>query len=336
MFSLLRTGPTLIVFGTEKVDELTGFLKNKLQGIITDLNSALEIAGEDTAIIFITEPDKKMARLRDVKAVALIPESSDSLFSSILNYGASALISDSHIAPGIIVMRVLGDTEKIMDSIKEAYNGKAMSLERCLDEGILNQTILSFTEKPLNQKLNLEDLKPEHILINMPAHLLFKKLENQALRFLNEGLLGKEWYDLQIRIYDRYSKYKLHYDRLSVMLDNLETSFILGESWSKDHPRFLMSVLVYQLRIFTLMEPVEIKKMLLGMEYLEDGTRIADLDLIYKGRKVDWVETLDNATRGFDRKQLGLKFRSEIMNRLSSDDIEKMKEYDEEVLKSRD
>lgn len=336
MFSLIRTGPKLIVFGSNNVCELSNFFVKNLRGISVDLNKALEISQEDNTIIFITEPEKKIARLEDVKSIVLVPERSDYLFSSILNYKAYSYIKDSHIAPGTLIMRVLGNSDKIIENIKQNYNGKSMSIEKCLDEGISNQTILSFTEKPINKKLELKDFKEKHMLINMPSHILHKKLMSQSLRFLNEGLEGKEWYDLQIRIYDRYSQYRLHYERLSIILDNFELGLILGESYAKDYPRFLMSVLVYQIRLFTLLNPVEIKKILLGMEYLNDGTRICDLDLIYKGKKVDWVEAIDPSTKGFTRQQLGMKFREEILNKLTYDNIEKIKEYDEKILKTRE
>ncbi|MCX7884081.1 MAG: hypothetical protein N2448_03510 [Caloramator sp.] len=336
MFSLVRTGPKLIVLGSDSVCELSNFLIDSLKGISVDLDEALEISQEDNTIIFITDPLKKIARLKDVKSIVLVPERSDYLFSSILNYKAYSYIKDSHIAPGTLIMRVLGNSERIIESIKQCYDGKIMSIEKCLDEGISNQTILSFTEKPINKKLNLKDFKDEHMLINMPSHILHKRLMSQSLRFLNEGLEGKDWYDLQIRIYDRYSKYRLHYERLSVVLDSLESGLILGESYAKDYPRFLMSVLVYQIRLFTLINPIEIKKMLLSMEYLEDGTRICDLDLIYKGKKVDWVETIDSSTKGFTRQQLGIKFREETFSKLSMEYIEKIKKYDEEIIKSRD
>lgn len=336
MFSLVRTGPKLIVFGSNNVCDLSNLLRDNFNGVIMGLDQALEISQEDSTIIFITDPDKKIAHLSDVKSIVLVPQRSDFLFSSILNFKAYSYIQDSHIAPGTIIMRVLGDTKKIIESIRQTYDGKIMSIYECLDKGISNQSILSFTENPINKNLKLTDFKNEHILIDLPPHILHKRLVIQALRFLNEGLVDKDWYDLQIKIYDRYSKYKLHYERLSIILDNLELGLILGESWAKDYPRFLMSVLVYQIRLFTLLNPIEIKKLLLGMEYLEDGTRICDLDLIYKGKKVDWVETLETSTKSLTRQEVGLKYRKEIYSKLSNEYIEKLKKYDEEIIKTRD
>lgn len=335
MISILRSGPKLIVFGSTKVEDLTAFLKENLSGMVTDLNSALEIAEEDNTVVFITGPGKKVAVLNDIKSIVLIPKPSDYVFSSLITLGGASLIADSHTAPGNLIMRTIGDFDKIAEAIENTYGGKTMPLLGCLDRGNSSQAILSFTEKPLNKKLSLSDLKHCHMLIDMDANRLYKRMRSQALRFLNEGLVGVNWNDVQIRIYDRYSKYKLHYDRLSLILDNLEIGLILGETWSKDYPRFLLSVLVYQVRLFTLLDPVEIKRILLGLEYLDDGTRIVDLDLIWKGQKVDWPQAIEKNTSGYDRKDLAIVYRKQMLDKLDPEDKDKLSMLEEQILKSR-
>lgn len=335
MISILRCGPKLVVFGTTEIDKLCNFISDRLGGTITDLNSALEIAEEDSTVVLITDPGKKVAALSDVKKTVFIPIPSDTLFSEIINLGATSLISDSHISPGTLIMRTVGDFDKVLQSIESTYKGRTMSLFECLDAGTSNQTILSFTEKSLNQKISLNDLKQQHILIDKNSSELFRKMRTQVLRFLNEGLVGVDWNDLQIRIYDRYSKYKLHYDRLSLILDNIEPGLILGESWAKDYPRFLLSVLVYQIRLFTLLPPIDIKKILLGLEYLDDGTRIVDLDLIHRNNKIDWPQVMSKSTRKLDRIELGKIYRNEILDKLGDEDREKLFRMEDEILKSR-
>lgn len=335
MLSILRDGPKLIVFGSTEKENLSAFLRNNLNGMITDINSALEIVEEDNTIVLITNPGKKVASLGDVKSVVLVPTSSDYLFSSLINLNGTCLIRDSHISPGTLIMRTIGDFDKIIESIGTAYNGKIMSLIECIDTGRSNQTILSFTEKPLNNKLGLDDLKPQHVLIDMETNQLRKKIRSQVLRFLNEGLVGVDWNDLQIRIYDKYGKYKLHYDRLSLILDNLETELMLGESWAKDSPRFMMSVLVYQVRLFTLLSPVKIKKILLGLEHLDDGTRIVDLDLIHKNKKIEWPQVIDKSTSGYNRTELSKMFRKQLLDKLTSEDRQKIYMLEQEILNTR-
>lgn len=335
MLSILRNGPKFIVFGSTEPQKLASFLKDTMVGMVTDLSSALEAAEEDNTVIFITSPGKKVARLGDVKAVVLVPYSCDYLFSELINMNAPSFIKDSHISPGTLIMRVVGDFDSIMQSINNTYKCTTMSLEECLDSGKSNQTILSFTEKSLSKKLSIHDLKPQHLLVDMETNKLSKKLRFQALRFLNEGFVGVDWNDLQIRIYDKYCRYKLHYDRLSLVLDNLDMGLILGESWSKDYPRPLLSVLVYQVRLFTLLQTVEIKRILLGLEYLDDGTRIVDYDLMKKNNKIEWRQTLDKSATGYSRSQLSKKYRQEILDKLDSEERKKMFALEDDILKTR-
>lgn len=336
MLSTFRSGAKSVVLGSSNVDKLSQFLSEKLNGTLTNnISSALGFAEEDNTVVFITEPGKNVANLKDVKAVIVIPMPSDAMFSTLINLKGTSLIEDSHIAPGVIIMRVLGDCDKIIESVHEAYGGNIMSHMECLDKGTSGQTIISFTEKPLNYTLSIDDLKPQNILVDINTDKLNKRIRNQALRFLNEGLVGVEWNDLQIRIYDIFSKYTLHYQRLSLILDNLDMGLVLGESWAKDYPRFLMSVLVYQVRFITLRNPVEIKKILLGLEHLDDGKRIVDLDLMHGNKKVSWPQALQKDTKKYDRSKLGVMYRKELLEKLSSEDREKMFKLEEEILESR-
>ncbi|HSN66458.1 MAG TPA: hypothetical protein VLS94_07445, partial [Fusibacter sp.] len=155
-----------------------------------------------------------------------------------------------------------------------------------------------------------------------------------GLQYLNVGISNKDWFEIEIRIFDRYSAYKLHYDRLLEVIESLELGYVLGESWSKDYPRLFMSVVVYRIRFFTFNEPSMIKNMLLGMEYLSDGTRIVDYDVYYNQKKLYWTdqrEKKDPATRHL----LGLKYREEILSRLSQESVDKLTRLEEEIIRTR-
>ncbi|KRQ87882.1 hypothetical protein ABG79_00047 [Caloramator mitchellensis] len=335
MLSFFRGGPKLVVFGSRNISSLNEFLVDNFKGVITDLDNALEISDENSTIVFITEPGKRFAHYDDIKSIILLPVSSDEFFSGMFNTIGNNLILDCHIAPGILIMRTLGDCEKVIQSVQETYGGEIYPLHESLDRGTFNDTVICFTDKPIDKKNKLSDLNEKTLLVKINYHELNRKIRNQALRFLNEGLVGVDWNEINIRIYDRYSKYKLHYDRLCIILDNFDIGLVLGETWTKDYPRFMMSVLVYQVRLFTLMYPVEIKRILLGLEYLDDGERIVDLDLIFKNKKVDWPEAKDKNTKGYDRWQLGLKYRREILEKLDEDSIKKLYRIEDEIRKSR-
>lgn len=325
----------MIVFGSKDYKTLEDFLITNLQGEKLELDSALELSDENSTIVFITQPYKNIAHYTDILSIVLLSMSFDEFFTRMFNLKGYKFIEDCHIVPGVVLMRTMGDEEKIIEAVKDEYGGKLLPLNKSLDEGTYNDSIICFTSLPLDKKIHLSDINEKTLLVNIDFPRLTRKLRIQAIRFLNEGLLGIDWNEIYIRIYDRYSKYKLHYERLSIILDNMDLGIILGETWAKDYPRFMMSVLVYQIRLFTLKDPKEIKKVLLGLEYLENGERIVDLDLIYKNKRIDWPEVLDKENKRLDRWQLGLKFRDMIFKELDDEMKSKILNYEKEIIKSR-
>lgn len=336
MISVLRNGPKLVILESSSAESLNNILESKVGAIKTDFSTAFEMADQGSTIVFITDPGKKEIHLDDVKTTLFVPMSSDGFFSSIINLKATHYIEHSQIPPGLMVMRTVGNTDKVIQSVAKTYKGEVMPFTECLNKGASSQTIVSFTQKPVNRRLSLkEDIESKHILVDMEAHRLYRKMRNQVLRFFNEGFENENWYDVQIRIYDRYGKYETHLERLFLILNSLDIGMVLGESWGKDHPRFLMSVLVYQVRVVTLLEPNEIKRILIGLEYIDDGTRVIDLDLIYKGNKVDWPTVLEKKSRIKSRNALGKACRNKLLNELTSEDKSVLLSLEEEIKKSR-
>lgn len=333
MLSLFRLGPKMIVIGSKNPEELSNEISKSFSAVKTNLIDALNSTYENSTIIFITEPNKKIAHIKDILTTIYINMPSDEFYNNLINNRICEKINDIRTAPGIIVMRTQGDKDKIISSVAYEYRAKMLPIFDSLENGESNQTIILFTEKPLNSRLTINFFDSTTLLIDENITTISSKLRNQALRFLNEGLVDRPWYELSIRIYDRYSKYDMHYKRLSIALDNLDVGFILGEMWTKDTPRFLLSVLVYQIKLFTLLPPTEIKKILLGLEYTDDGTRIADFDLIYKNKKIDWTEVKVN---NLERKKLGMMFREEILKTLSDEQRQKLINLENIILNTRE
>lgn len=333
MLSLFRLGPKLMVLGTLNPDELVSDLLNNFEAKNMDLSSALNYSSENSTVVFITKPNQKIAHLKDMFANVLINMNAEDFMSSLINLKLLKNINDIRSAPGIIIMRTQGDKDKIISSVALEYQADMMPIFDSIDRGHSNQTIIVFTDKPIEENIPLNSIESTTLLVDMPISFIASKIRNQALRFLNEGLVNKNWYELNIRIYDRYSQYDLHYRRLSAVLDELDIGLILGEMWTKDSPRFLMTVLVYQIRLFSLIPPVDIKRILLGLEYTEDGTRIVDFDLMHKNKKVDWT---DARIKNLERRDLGLYYRQDIFKKLSEGTKKRLHMLDEMVLNLRD
>ena len=121
---------------------------------------------------------------------------------------------------------------------------------------------------------------------------------------------------MNVTVYSKEGNYKRHYERLVHILNDLGIGLILHEGWTMDHPFVLVTVVVYQVNILSLIDPVEVKKILLGTEYNKDGERIVDIDLFYKKKKISWTEK-GIKEFGKDRTEIGMYFRRELVSKLS-------------------
>lgn len=334
MFSLVRSGPKMLLLESTDIKELKNYLVHNLNAQESTFRSAFENAGEDFTILFLTELLKDVVDEQDILETLIIAEEPDVVLCQLINGKQTALVNKTRIAPRIIMVRAMGELESVIQEIHKDHGGSFGPFLILLDSGKEKGTVVAITDKPLHRNIGVGDLYEKCLYIDQHFFTLFKNLRLHALKYLNKGIDNKDWYELEVRIYDRYSAYDLHYKRLADLFDFLELGIILGESWAKDYPRFMMSVGVYRLRFFTFLDPKHIKKMLVGMEYLEDGTRIVDFDVYYQRKKMDWSDALQEGDPR-SRHLLGLKYREYIHSRLNPTEIEKIKDYEEEILKTR-
>jgi len=335
MVSLVRSGPRIIMLKSSNHEALRDYLTLEFQAINLDLYSAFEHAKEDNTIIYIANDLSESVPLKEVLDTFLITEEPEMLLSKLFTQANRNLIEDVRPAPHILLVRAIGDMESVLKQMQSDVGGEISSFREIIDHGNDKTTLVAITEKPLNRNIVISDFYEKFLRLEGRHYEYLKDLRMHALKYLNIGIGNRDWHEIEIRIYDRYSAYKLHYDRLIEMFEGLELGLVLGESWSKDYPRFMMSVEVYRVRFFTFKEPKTIKWLLLGMEYLSDGTRIVDFDVYYNHKKIDWLDTLrpgDPRTRHL----AGLKAREEVFSRLSDDAITELEKLEIDVIKTRD
>jgi hypothetical protein len=334
MFSLVRSGPKMLLLESPDIESLRNYLINHLGAEEYALNSAFEKTGEDSTILFLTEEMKDIINEKDILDTLVIAEEPDVVLCQLINDKNMVHLKRVRIAPRIIMLRAMGEMEKVIQEIHNDHGGSFGPLMEILNSGNEKGTLVAVTDKPLNHNIGVNDLYPKCLFVEQGFYPLFKNLRLHALKYLNKGIDNKDWFEIEIRIYDRYSAYKLHYQRLADILDFLELGIILGESWGKDYPRFMMAIGVYRLRFFTFHDPKYIKKMLVGLEYVDDGTRIVDYDVYYKHKKIDWTDTLYKEDPRV-RHLLGLKYRENIFTRLNKQETELLKYQEEQILKTR-
>ena len=333
MLSIVREGPRILVFETDYIEELKKFLEEGFAAKQHELNEAFESTEEGFSLILLTTKASQSDSC-DIEDVILVTAcDTGTILRAIINEKKSEMIKNVFSGPRIMIMRVFGNVEKVVGKISEEFGAKRLKVLDLLLEFKNKGNVVMFTTKPLNQKMCLSDLYGDGLLIDRDYLALSKKFRIEALKYLNEGLEKMDWYEMEIRIYDRYSAYDYHYEKLIKVLENLELGLVLGEAWTKDYPRMFMAVGVYRLRFFSFHDPEYIKKVLMGLEYSKDGIRIVDYDLYFKRKHIHWSEVIEDNIRA--RNELGMRFRAQIYSRLNGRLFREIADLDEKIMKTR-
>lgn len=327
----LRMGARLLFLRTEKIEELKDFIVNNLDGKLRgEFEECLDQSTEDSTIVFITDKHHEKTDIADAKYTILVNEASSILLASILTSHLSGLIHRADLGPAILIMRIAGDENKVVDRLKKSYDGEIISWKEGIRKGEKMDTLLALTNQPISGKVDGEDFMESLLLLPYPVNDVQKRLRREGIVFITQSMDGGEWYELRINIYDSRGNYLEHYKRLMLVLNQLELGMVLGETWTRDHALVLYSVLAYQVRLFTLHPPDKIKKLLLGLEYSEDGDRLVDFDLYYRNKKVSWVD-IDRTRKNRNKVEEGKQYRKELLEKLSDETREKLLEKEFEL-----
>ncbi len=334
MFSFFRNGVNFLVWACDDVEMLRNNILEISEGKELSLEEAFDSSGQDDTIVILTKEMSDMVSRKNFEKVVVANVSSEDLLSKFISQENPLKHTKVRSAPSMVIMRYLGDVEKIINEIKQDYDCQEGEFFDLLEQGNDKGLILSFTDRSLKSDISIKNHYKKALYIKIPYEEFMSEMRMHALRYINEGIGKKDWYELEIRIYDRYEAYQLHYERLMEILEELELGIVLGEAWAKDYPRFLMSVGVYRIRFFTFNSPKDIKKVLLGFEYTKNGTRIVDMDL-YKGKiKINWTDTLEKDIPRV-RTKLAETFRQRSLNNMRKEIVDRIEKLEEEILKTR-
>mgnify|MGYP001439170829 CR=1 FL=1 len=332
MISLVRKSSKHLVIETNDMNAIENYFINNLKAFKSSLYTISSKTNEDYTIVYITNDLSKPAILHKDTQVYMLPLDSDEILCRITNDKKHHLVKSLRIAPRQIIMRYFGNLDKIIYSILKDYEGKTANLKDSALNFELTDSIIVFTEKPLSRNLSLDDMNEKCVLVKKPFKELYRNIKLNLLRYLNEGLENKNWYELDIRIYDIYNAYHLHYRRLRHVLDNLELGLVLGENWSRDRAVMLMTVGVYSIKLFTLHEPKYIKKILMGLEFSSDNERLCDYDLYYKKKKISWIDIAKNKKES--RLDVAARCRKELIDMLPPSSVEYINDLEKEIIKN--
>lgn len=333
MVSLIRNGSRSLYITTKKMDSLIDFLKSDFHAEEMDIQVIQDRSREYQTVVFIADACAPNDKDPLVKAFLILKEPIWVL-SKLVTHVSSDMVESVHPGANFIIMRASGDLDKVLKAIQKDIGGEIIPYKQYIANDKTDSTIIGLTEKPLGKGIVLNDFNKDFLMVKGEYGRIKRELRMQALRYLNIGIDNKDWNEIEIRIYDIYGAYQLHYDRMMEVFEDLDIGLVLGESWSKDYPKALLSVQVYRIRFFTFKDPAELKRILFGLEYLEDGTRIVDYDVYYDNKKAAWSKNLLKKRRE-DRESEAIIARNELFAKLSPDTLKEIKALEEEIVKTR-
>lgn len=336
MISLVRNGSRSIYITTKNIDSLTSFLVDNLNAKEMDIQVIQDRSREYQTLVYVSDLLLEEKDEVNLFRSFLISAEPVHVLSSIIAHKRTDMIETVQPGANFVIMRASGNLDNVIKAIQNDLGGELISYKDYIKHDNSNYTVVGLTEKPLSKGIIASDFNEKLLMIEGEYGKIKRELRMQALRYLNIGIENREWNEIEIRIYDQYAAYNLHYDRMMEVFDDLDIGLVLGESWSKDYPKALLSVQVYRVRFLTFKELFDIKRILLGLEYLEDGTRIVDYDLYSKNEKVGWTNLLKTKQRkATGRYEEALNARNELLQTLSKGTIKELERIEGDIIKSR-
>ncbi|MHB1393883.1 MAG: hypothetical protein ACYCYE_12580 [Clostridia bacterium] len=192
MFSLVRGGPKILIFESSRIQELSDYLIQEKKADSYDFDAAFEKAGEDYTIIFIIDKITDVVDLRQIKDALIIMEEPDAVLCNLLNDKMNHLITRARIATRIIILRAMGDLERVVREISEDYKCIEGNLIEVLNTCDEKGTILAITDKPIHRTMSVNDMYKKALFVEERYRPLLRNLRSHALKYLNSGLANKD------------------------------------------------------------------------------------------------------------------------------------------------
>jgi len=287
------------------------------------------LGDENSTAIFVVEKMTETIQSKDVKIAYLVEKELTDIMTEFINY---KLVEQVRLSPRVILMKSVGSFDALIEMVAQDYKGTIESSEEVLQRHN-SGTVVFFTRENLNKALDYSEVYEKAVYINKDFATIIRGLNKHSQRYINKSRDNEEWTEVNIKIYDNFSAYDLHYKKLAYILEKLSIGLVFGEGWGTDAATLFRIVGIYRIKMLTFLPPEEVKALLVGLEYLEDGTRVVDYDLFLRKRKVHWDCLM---TKELKRKEeIGIHYRKEILARLKPDEVARLNEYDKEILKTR-
>lgn len=286
MLNLVAPGPKVIAIRTAKQQEMVDYLMGQFAcEQMEQLGLGMDIS-EVSCVLCVVDDDEA------AKEIYLgLHQSAEYSLCHLMNDEAQKLMTAIRALPPMIVFNSLGEQQPVVDKIQTEFDCDRTKLSDLVmrenDEGV----ILAFLT---NDQPTRREFYQETLFIKQEYHSLLGYLRIHAPRYLAKAFAPNAWHMVDLRIFDRYEAYDLQYARLVKVIKALKMGYIVTETWNREVSAFADPVGTYHIRLLTFMEPLELKKLLMGLEYSQSGDRLADLDLFWHNKKISWKDLLDD------------------------------------------
>lgn len=287
MLHLVEPGPKMVVAKTQKLQDLQQYLQEQFQAVQME---QLGLGQKDQTIRCIvcvadmTNPSEELLYFGMKQTVEYV-------LCHLMNASVNDLIITMRALPQVIVMNSFGEPLPVVDKIQAEFQCERASMHDLLlrenDEGVMVAFLMKETESN-------REFYQDALFISQPYAELVHYLRIHAPRYLAKAFAPNAWHMVDLRIYDRYEVYDLQYKRLVKAIQALHLGYIVTETWNREVSTFSEPIGTYHIRLLTFLEPIALKKLLMGLEYSVSNRRIVDLDLIWHNKKISWKHLLDN------------------------------------------
>lgn len=332
MLSLVRSGPKILILESNDYKAVERAILPIYDKKIVEHSSPrefVESADENMTILYIVSEMKELLDVKDFIDMYVIDEEPLLILEKLYSKNFREVINEVRLGPRLLIMKTIGDTNQIVESVARDYSGNIEPTKSIL-QAHKGGTVVLFTKETINKSLEFHSIHENAVYIDSYFSEVIRNFSKHVYKYINAGLDYKDWNALTVKIYDSYENYDLHYNRLVYVIEKLGLGLIIGESWGTDAATVFWSVGVYKVKMMTYYSLKEIKRILVGLEYLDDGQRIVDYDLFQKRKKIHWDDIRGN--RKIGKQELGVELRREIKSKLGMEELEELIKMEKVIL----
>ena len=328
---LFTEGPNMLFIRTSKPKTIASGFETSLLDITKHSSPEEAFAhtpGKNT-IIFITEADKMKTRIKDAIFTFSAPWGADITISYLYNHELLNNVKRIDLGPGIIFLKAINQEQiALLDKkISTSIYSHKFPFEKGVEVGEVQDTIIYITCDNLSRPVSI-NLDTPVVLLHIDKYQALSFIEKNIIKLFMETISEDLLKEIGISIYDHYNLYDIHRQRIYTVLTDLSLGFILGEQFTTDSPRFLMKIIVYLIKLLTPESIEKIKWYMLGLEFLENGKRVCDIDILHKGKKLSWRDLPNIPHRG-RKEEIAMQAREELLANLSNEAKTELMRLDE-------